>query len=419
MTTRALNRSQPVAFDSRALVPGPAAITAILIALAAWYLNAAISWRQSALFLVGAGAGVVLYHAAFGFTSSWRVFISDRRGAGLRAQMLMLAITCAVFFPLLASGTLFGQPLRGSVSPIGVGVAAGAFIFGVGMQLGGGCASGTLFSVGGGSTRMLVTLFFFIIGSVVGTAHMGWWTAQPAFAPTSVVNTMGAWPALAASLALFGGIAWITTVFEKKRHGRLLEGPPALSKQPRTIGGRLRVEGRWLTGPWPLVAGAVGLAVVNIATLTIGGRPWGVTSAFALWGAKWFAALGIDVASWSYWTAPAQATALKSSVLMDVTSVMDFGIILGALLAAILAGRFAPVLNVSGRSAAAAVIGGLLLGYGARIAYGCNIGAYFSGIASGSLHGWLWLVAAFAGNIAGTRLRPMFDLNVEKTRTAC
>ena len=275
------------------------------------------------------------------------------------------------------------------------------------MQLGGGCASGTLFSVGGGSTRMLVTLFFFIIGSVIGTAHMGWWTAQPALPATSIVTTMGAWVALAASLALFGAISWITMVAERKRHGRLVdESKPASGP-------------RWLTGPWPLVAGAVGLAIVNIATLTIGGRPWGVTSAFALWGAKWFAALGIDVASWSYWTPPAQATALKSSVLMDVTSVMDFGIILGALLAAILAGRFAPVLKISGRSLAAAMIGGLLLGYGARIAYGCNIGAYFSGIASGSLHGWLWLVAAFIGNIAGTGLRPMFDLNVERTRTAC
>jgi uncharacterized membrane protein YedE/YeeE len=376
------------------MVPGPAAITAILIVAAAWYLNAAISWRQAALFLVGAGAGVVLYHAAFGFTSAWRVFISDRRGAGLRAQMLMLALTCAVFFPVLASGSIFSTTVRGSVSPIGVGVAVGAFIFGLGMQLGGGCASGTLFSVGGGSTRMLVTLFFFIIGSVIGTAHMGWWTAQPAFAATSIVTTMGPWLGLAASFMVFGAIAWFTRVAEKKRHGRL-------------------------AGPWPLVAGAIGLAIVNIATLTIGGRPWGVTSAFALWGAKWFAALGIDVASWPYWTTPAQATALRSSVLMDVTSVMDFGIILGALLAAILAGRFAPVWKVSSRSLAAAVIGGLMLGYGARIAYGCNIGAYFSGIASGSLHGWLWLVAAFAGNIAGTRLRPLFDLSVEKTRTAC
>ena len=407
MTTQAINPSRPIALESRALVPGPAAVTAILIVLAAWYLNAAISWRQAALFIVGASAGVVLYHAAFGFTSAWRVFIADRRGAGLRAQMLMLAVTCAIFFPLLATGTFMGQPLRGSVSPIGVGVAAGAFIFGLGMQLGGGCASGTLFSVGGGSTRMLVTLFFFIIGSVIGTAHMGWWTAQPAIPATSIVTTMGAWPALAASLALFAAIAWVTVFAERKRHGRLVD-------EARSGRGPA-----WLTGPWPLAAGAIGLAVVNIATLTIGGRPWGVTSAFALWGAKWFAALGIDVASWPYWAVPAQAAALKSSVLMDVTSVMDFGIILGALLAAILAGRFAPVWAISGRSIAAAVIGGLLLGYGARIAYGCNIGAYFSGIASGSLHGWLWLVAAFIGNIAGTRLRPMFDLNVERTRSAC
>ena len=407
MATQAINPSRPIALDSRALVPGPAAITAMLIVLAAWYLNMAVSWRQAALFIVGAGAGVVLYHAAFGFTSAWRVFIADRRGAGLRAQMLMLAVTCAVFFPLLASGTFMGQPLRGSISPIGVGVAVGAFIFGIGMQLGGGCASGTLFSVGGGSTRMLITLFFFIIGSVIGTAHIGWWTAQPALAATSIVTTMGAWPALAASLALFGAIAWFTMFAERRRHGQLIDELPP----PRGP--------RWLTGPWPLAAGAIGLAVVNIATLTIGGRPWGVTSAFALWGAKWFQALGIDVASWPYWTTPAQAAALKSSVLMDVTSVMDFGIILGALLAAILARRFAPAWGIPARSLAAAVLGGLLLGYGARIAYGCNIGAYFSGIASGSVHGWLWLVAAFIGNIAGTRLRPLFDLQVERTRTAC
>ena len=125
MTTTTLASPGSVAISSRALIPGPAAITAIAIVLAAWYLNAVISWRQAALFIVGAFAGVVLYHAAFGFTSAWRVFIADRRGAGLRAQMLMLALTCVVFFPLLASGTVFGQTVRGSISPIGVGVAAG------------------------------------------------------------------------------------------------------------------------------------------------------------------------------------------------------------------------------------------------------------------------------------------------------
>ena len=65
-------------------------------------------------------------------------------------------------------------------------------------------------------------------------------------------------------------------------------------------------------------------------------------------------------------------------------------------------------LNIPARSLIAAVIGGLMLGYGSRLAYGCNIGAYFSGIASGSLHGWVWLVAAFIGNSVGVRLRPFF-----------
>ena len=144
--------------------PGTPALAAI--AAGALYLNVAVSGRQSLLFLVGALAGVALYHAAFGFTASWRTFITDRRGAGIRAQMLMLAVTCAVFFPLLAHGQAFGQTLRGSVSPVGVSVVVGAFIFGVGMQLGGGCASGTLYSAGGGNTRMLATLAAFIAGSV-------------------------------------------------------------------------------------------------------------------------------------------------------------------------------------------------------------------------------------------------------------
>ena len=117
------------------------------------------------------------------------------------------------------------------------------------------------------------------------------------------------------------------------------------------------------------------------------------------------------MASWPYWQSPAAAATLQSSVFSDITSVMNFGIILGALIAAGLAGRFAPVWRVPARSLLAAIIGGLLLGYGARIAYGCNIGAFFSGVSSSSVHGWVWLVAAFGGSALGTRLRPWFGLD--------
>jgi uncharacterized protein len=373
-------------------------VAAITIALLTAYLGLVFNARQAALFLVGTAAGLVLYHAAFGFTSSWRVFIASGRGAGVRAQMLMLAATCVVFFPLLAMGDVGGQPLRGFVSPVGVSVIVGAFMFGVGMQLGGGCASGTLYTAGGGNTRMLVTLLFFVTGSVIGTTHGPWWSTLPAFAPVSLVRTFGAPVALVLSLGLFASIVAVTVAIERRRHGSLE-----------------RISGesphRWLRGPWPLIAGALGLAIVNIATLVLAGRPWGVTSAFSLWGAKALAAVGVPIHTWPGWSTPAQKAALQASVLADVTTVMNIGIVLGALAAAMLAGRFAPVWRVPKRSLVAAIVGGLLLGYGARIAYGCNIGAYFSGIASASLHGWLWLVAAFAGNALGVRLRPMCGLS--------
>ena len=112
---------------------------AVLFATGMVYLTRTVHIQQAMLFLVGGVIGLLLYHASFGFTSSWRVFIADRRGSGLRAQMLMLAAACLLFFPVLASGTpIFTDSVRGNVDPLGLSVAAGAFLFGVGMQLGGG-----------------------------------------------------------------------------------------------------------------------------------------------------------------------------------------------------------------------------------------------------------------------------------------
>ena len=97
-------------------------------------------------------------------------------------------------------------------------------------------------------------------------------------------------------------------------------------------------------------------------------------------------------------------------MLADTTSLMNIGIVIGALAAAALAGRLRPSTRYSPLSLMAAVLGGLLLGYGARLAYGCNIGAFFSGIASTSLHGWVWIAAAVIGNVIGLRLRPILRL---------
>ena len=389
----------------------PAQTRVIVVALALMLLLAAVigqtvSTRMALLFATGSALGIVLYHAMFGFTSAFRVLLADGRSAGFRAQMVMLGVACLLIFPALANGSLFGQAVTGFVSPLSVSVAFGAFIFGIGMQMGGGCASGTLFAAGGGNTRMFVTLLFFVVGSVIGITHLSWWQALPSHAPVSLVKEFG-WPlALALNVAVFVAAYLVVARIELARHGMV---EPVLTIR----------NASWLRGPWPLLAGAVGLALLNFVTLYLAGRPWGITSAFGLWGGMALQAMHVPIDTWSGYSSAAMQQALAAPVLADVTSVMDFGIMLGALLAAGLACKFKPDWSISGRHLLASTIGGLLLGYGARLAYGCNIGAFFSGIASGSLHGWMWIVFALIGNWAGLFLRPLFNLPVPVRASAC
>ena len=136
-----------------------------------------------------------------------------------------------------------------------------------------------------------------------------------------------------------------------------------------------------------MLAGALGLALLNFMTLALTRRPWGITSAFGLWGGMALQHLGVPVQTWSGYSAPAMQKALAGGLLSDVTSVMDFGIVIGAMLHAGLARKFKPEWRISSRHFSASMPGGFLLGYGAKLACGCNIGAFFSGIASGSVHG--------------------------------
>jgi len=345
--------------------------------------------KQGLAVLIGGFAGFALYHASFGFTAAWRRIFTEGRGVGLRYQFLLIIITCMVSFPLIAY-----TDARGFILPVGMGMLFGSFIFGFGMQFGGGCGSGTLFVAGGGSTRMCITLLFFVIGSVIGTLHLGWWNAIafPEFIQEStgigdkfsygMINTLGPVGALVVIAILLGMIALWSVWYEKNKHGSL--------EMPRKTQS-------FITGPWSPLAGAIALAIVGILTLIVVGRPWGVTWAFALWGAKGADLIGFDILGTSFWTGW-KANAVENSVFKDTTSVMNFGIIAGAMAAAGLAAKFKPLWSLSRVEIGTAVFGGLLMGYGARLAYGCNIGAYLGGLVSGSIHGWAWALMAFAGS---------------------
>lgn len=372
-------------------------ITSLIIVAVSAFLYQAFQLRQTLLFLIGVGLGITLLHAAFGFTGGWRQFIRYRNSLGIRAQLVLLAITSLLFFPMLG-GVFADLRVSAALAPVGYSVLIGAFLFGIGMQLGGGCGSGTLYTFGQGQVDMLVTLLFFIVGATIGSAHLHWWLALGDVGTISLIQSLGWSTALAIQFLILAALYLLVKRMHKAGPDRKQHGQSSLLRQ-------------FLFGPWVIWWGVAGLALFNLLTMLTAGHPWSITFAFGLWGSKIWAALGGDVASWPYWSSGYPAQALSSSVLADTTSLMDFGLIFGAMLAAALAGHYAPAMNLNRNRMLAAVLGGLLLGYGARLAFGCNIGALLAGISSGSLHGWLWLVAAFTGSIAGVHLRIVMKLD--------
>lgn len=398
-----LHTAAPERSDHRMLL----VVALVVIAALVVQSTLAVDGRQGLLALVGVAFGFVMYQASFSFAGGWRAAVVEGRTAALRAQMLAIGLACAATMPLLAQGSVGGQSLVGAVGPVGVSLFVGALLFGLGMQLGGGCASGTLFTVGGGSTRMLITLAFFILGALVGTAHLPWWTAQWNVGVILPAHTVGLPAAIALQWLGLAAIYGLCLRWEKRKRGavqRIAQPPAGAPAVP--LGQRL------LRGQWPLLWASVLLALLAVANLVLAGQPWSVTFAFNLWGAKLAGVAGLDVSQWEYWQWAMPAAALQGPVLAETTSVTNIGLVLGAFLAALLAGKFAPVLRVPLPSAVAAALGGLLMGYGARLAFGCNVGALFSGIASGSLHGWIWFGLAFIGSLAGIRARRLFGLGV-------
>lgn len=362
--------------------------------------------KPGVLLLLGMGLGVALFHSRFGFTSAWRQLIAVGNGTGLRAHTLLLGTTATLFALIIGTGTgLFGAEPAPSAGPIGLGLLIGAFLFAVGMQLGGACASGTLFAVGSGQTTVLLTLGGFVVGSTLAAWQWGLWKDLPAADPVLFSDHLGGW---------FG--SWLLTlvllaaVYVLARRVQARRNPPPIGVPPSARG----TLSRAIRGSWPLVAGALVLAVLGAAVLLVSGGAWGITSAFALWGAKLAGVLGASPETWDYWKQAGNAAQLHGPVLADKNSLTDIGIMIGAAVAAAAGGVWQLHRGLPARTALAAVLGGILMGVGARMAGGCNIGAYLAGIASGSLHGWIWGAVALIGTWAGLKLRPLFGLGNPK-----
>ena len=379
MTTATLTTPEirPVSRDAVFLAVS-IGITAILVALV--LLDGQLA--SAALIVGGFALGAAFLKFEFSYTASWRRFLAKGEAGGLIGGLIVIAVTALAVVPLAALSPGYG----GAIAPIGPSLFIGSFAFGVGMQLANACGSGTLYTAGGGSGRMLIALAMFIVGSVLGSLSLPPALRLGGIDPVLAKDYFGAWGGLLVTLASIALVAAIIAFIARRRGANWV--PP----RSYIIGG--------------LIIGALCVAV-----FLAGRHPWSVTFGYTVWGAKIASALGIDLSQFEFWQWEGPNKALRDSVLSDTSSLTDFGMILGAMAAAAASKPFARTAWPPAKSLIAAALGGLICGWGARLGFGCNIGAFIGGVGSGSLHGWIWFVMALAGCWVGIRIRPLFGLS--------
>ncbi|MDR2984608.1 MAG: YeeE/YedE family protein [Nocardiopsaceae bacterium] len=378
-----------------------AGVLAVVLAVFVW-----VSFGPGYGATVGCGllVGLALYHSHFGFSSSWRQFVTVGNGQGLRAQLLLFGTAASVIALVAGTGTgLFGTTPDPAPNPIGIPLMAGAVLFAIGMQLAGSCAAGTLYAVGSGQSSIVFTLVTFIGGSVFATWCYPVISKLPARDEIFLSDHFGWAGSWAITAGVLGVLAAVTWLVQRKRN------PPPVKPEATAHG-----IARLYRGSWPMYVGAIVIGVGAGLILLVTGGLWALTNAFSLWGAKILQVFGMHPEHWEYWRVTSQGPALAKPLLSDKTSLTDFGIMIGAAAAAAAAGAWQFRSRIPWQTVAASLLGGFLMGFGSRISNGCNIGAMLGGISAGGLSGWVWAACGLAGTLLGVKIRPLFGLTVPK-----
>lgn len=162
---------------------------------------------------------------------------------------------------------------------------------------------------------------------------------------------------------------------------------------------------------WAPVPAVISAGVLSAYYFGITGTFWAVTGEFTRWGGHLLQALGFQPENWGYF----KIIGLSGTPLDRIDGLMIIGMFAGCLSAALWANNVKLRMPQHRIRVIQAVLGGVIAGFGARLAMGCNLAAFFTGIPQFSLHAWFFALATAAGSWFGARftMLPMFRIAVK------
>jgi len=402
---------------------------AIIIVLAAakfWLKTDLLFFRL----LAGSGLGYALARAYTGFAGS--VNRAYRTGSTklMRTMLFMFFITA-----VLMTAFLFGKDPASYnlwIKPINIGLILGGFLFGFGMSISVCCASGVLTDLPQALPRAFTTLIFFMIGVFVGfpvqftsswvqeswfSTYIGYRTMDGVFLPDLFQGD--GFEGYLGALILFGAICLLFTFlsyyYEKRQKksgkytGLEIENIQENLEPMDLKNFKLLSKDTYyhlFEKPWTLKQGAIALTVIVTIMMGVTGYGWGVSQAYGIWFGKILMLFGISAEAIGEFT-QLSAQNFVTPFFEHQTSVQNFGILVGAIAYLLTAGKFmeffSSELKINKKQVLMYSLGGLTMGFGTRVAQGCNVGALYTPISNFSLSGWVFLIFMIIGGVISNK----------------
>ncbi|TCL69406.1 hypothetical protein EDC14_1012103 [Hydrogenispora ethanolica] len=198
----------------------PIAIIVLILVIVLAVVFGQISSGLAVAWIFGVAFGVVLQKSRFCFTAAFRDPILTGGTSLSKAVLTAISIALAGFAVIQLFALQSGKGVPGAVNPVGIHVAIGATMFGIGAVISGGCASGTLMRFGEGFMMQWLSLAFFVVGSLWGAHDFGWWQqAVISASPKIHLPSLLGWPAaLILQFAVLGGLFFLADWWGKKRN---------------------------------------------------------------------------------------------------------------------------------------------------------------------------------------------------------
>ena len=387
--------------------------------------------------LIGVGFGYVLTRSSFGFAGSVNRAYKTGSGRLMVALMGMFVITAILSAALLYNIDPTEYRLR--VYPISAGAILGGLLFGFGMALSLCCASGALTDLATSWPRALIVLFFFTAGVFVGfplQKRAAWVTQSWISTETGLQDKGGVffpdlfkWDGLEGYLGaivltalLAGVVIYLAKKYEEKQKAfGIYTGVASEREQLKQYPAddkpfKLFSEDTYKTlfvRPWTLQTGAFAMAALYLILMSVTKSGWGITTSFGYWFGKLLILLGATPDGLAAFSGR-DVKHFTTPFFEHAGSVQNFGIFLGTLIAVLLANKLlnreTSPFQITGKDILLYAMGGFIMGFGTRLANGCNVGALYSPIATFSLSGWIFLITMTGGGILGNifsqRIKP-------------